>query len=184
MLLATYALLTLSVEQKKERKFIETIQQYLRDYAQTPQEIDPECLKLQLDELTAFAETRHKRKIDKCLAPALRKATRDADPVLDDLQSLSRVGSNILRCVRKRLRLALGNGSAQIKLLCRVMERYCQNLLERLTKEEQELMPLAQRVISSDEWFTIGTMFLSHDAKYAEIRRQEHHGAHAPALNA
>jgi hemerythrin-like domain-containing protein len=171
MLLATYALLTLSAEQKKERTFIETILQYLRANQEKPQEIDPECLKSQLDELTQFAETRHKRKIEGCLMPALRKATRDADSVLADLQSLNRAGSNMLRSVRKRLRRAFGQGAAHMKLLCRSMERYCQNLLDRLTKEEEELMPLAQRVISSDDWFTIGTMFLTHDANYDELKR-------------
>ncbi len=177
MLLATYALLALSVEQKKERTFIETILRYLRANAHKPQEIDPDCLKSQLDELTLFAEARHKRKIEGCLMPALRKATHDADPVLAELQSLNRAGSNMLRSVRRRLRRAFGHGATHMKLLCRSMERYCQNLLDRLTKEEQELMPLAQRVISSDEWFTIGTMFLSHDANYNEVKRlaQPHH---------
>lgn len=174
MLLATYAFVTLSVEQKKERSFIETILRYLRANAQQPQEIDPGCLKSQLDELTLFAESRHKRKIEGCLMPALRKATRDADPVLADLQSLNRAGSNMLRSVRRRLRRAFGHGAAHMRMLCRSMERYCQNLLDRLTKEEQELMPLAQRVISSDQWFAIGTMFLSHDANHDEVKRLAH----------
>lgn len=171
MLTATYALLTLSVEQNKERSFISRILHYLRSNAAKPEEIDPARLQLQLDELTRFAESRHQHKVDACLIPAVRKATSEAAPLLADLESLSRNGSKMLRSVHRRMRLAFVHGSAHIKLLCRTMERYCQNLLARLTKEEQELLPLAQRVISSEEWFTIGTMFLSDDAGHEERTR-------------
>lgn len=171
MLIATYAMLTLSVEQKKERSFISRILHYLRTNAAKPQEIDPGCLKSQLDELTRFAESRHKRKVEGCLIPAVRQATTEGDPLLADLESLSRLGSTMLRSVRRRLRLAFVRGDAHIKLLCHTMERYCQNLLERLAKEEQELMPLAQRVISSEQWFSIGRAFLSHDAGEDERKR-------------
>jgi len=38
-------------------------------------------------------------------------------------------------------------------------------LPRRLAKEEEELLPLAQRVISSEEWFAIAAQFLSLDAE-------------------
>jgi hemerythrin-like domain-containing protein len=171
MLIATYALLTLAVEQKKERSFISRIQQYLQTNAGKPQEIDPACIESQLDELTRFAESRHQRKVEGCLMPAVREATREAGPLLADLESLSRVGSDMLRSVRQCLHRAFRHGVAHITLLCRTMDLYCQNLLERLAKEEQELLPLAQRVISNEVWFAIGTMFLSHDAGHDERNR-------------
>ncbi|MET3132017.1 hemerythrin-like domain-containing protein [Oxalobacteraceae bacterium GrIS 1.11] len=171
MLIATYAVLTLSVEQKKERAFITRILQYLRSYARKPQEIDPLRLQTQLNELARFAEARHQHKVEDCLMPAVREATDEADLLLADLENLNRVGGNMLRSTRRRLQLAFGKGTAQIKMLCSTLERYCRNLLERLTKEEQELLPLAQRVISSEQWFAIGATFLSHDAGHDERKR-------------
>ncbi len=171
MLIATYALTTLSVEQKKERSFISRLQQYLQANAGKPQKIDPARIKSQLDELTRFAESRHQRKVEGCLMPAVRKATREADPLLADLEFLSRVGSDMLRSVHQCLHRVFRHGAAQLAHLCHMMELYCQNLLERLTKEEQELLPLAQRVISSEAWFAIGTTFLSHDAGHEERNR-------------
>jgi len=53
--------------------------------------------------------------------------------------------------------------ATQGKFLCRTIDLYCQNLLKRLDKEEQELLPLAQKVISSEEWFEIGSKFLAQD---------------------
>ncbi len=172
MLTATYALLTLSVEQKKERNFISSILHYLHINAANPHHIDPACLQSQLHELTQFAESRHKRKVERCVIPAVRKATDEATPLLEDLEALSRIGSSMLRFVRRSLRRALVSGFEHIEHLCRTMQRYCLNLLERLAKEEEHLLPLAQRVISHEEWFCIGTRFMSDDARHEWRRRQ------------
>jgi hemerythrin-like domain-containing protein len=171
MLTATYALMTLSVEQKKERSFVSRILHYLQANAAQPDRIDPVQLKSQLDELTRFAEARHKHKLEVCIIPAVREASADAAPLLADLDSLSRTGSKMLRTLRRRLRLAFAHGSVHIHGLCRTMQRYCENVLARLAKEEQELLPLAQRVVSSERWFTIGTTFLSDEAGYVERSR-------------
>lgn len=171
MLITTYVLLTLSVEQKKERSFIAHIRNYLLANAGKQQEIDPAHLQAQLDELAGFAETRHRHKLERCLMPAVRLASAEATPLLADLELLGRTGGNMLRSVRRRLHQAFAEGGEQLQMLCRTLERYCQNLLERLAKEEQELLPLARRVISNEQWFAIGAMFLSHDAGDAERQR-------------
>ncbi len=163
MLTATYVLLTLSIEQKKERHFISRLLQYVQSKARKPQEIDPVFIQAQLEELTTFAEARHQHKLEACLMPAVRNAGCDCGTVLSDLESLSRLGSAMLSAVRKCLRRAMRRSATQGKFLCRTVDLYCQNLLKRLDKEEQELLPLAQRVISSDEWFEIGSMFLAQE---------------------
>lgn len=169
MLTATYVLLTLSIEQKKERHFISRLLQHVQSIARKPQEIDPVFIESQLNELTRFAEARHQRKVEACLMPAVRNASRDAGPLLADLESLSRLGNAMLRAVRKCLRRAMRRSATQGKFLCRTIDLYCHNLLKRLDKEEQELLPLAQRVISSDDWFEIGSMFLLQDQKEARL---------------
>jgi hypothetical protein len=173
MLIATYALSTFSVEQKKERSFIGRIQHTLHAHAGKLQEIDPLRLESDLDQLSRFSESRHQRRVADCLMPAVRRATRDAQPLLGDLETLHGdletlrdTGSALLLHLRRSLRPAFVNGS--IKQLCSSMERYCQNLLQRLAKEEQELLPLARRVMSSADWFAVGSTLLSHDARRAE----------------
>ncbi len=163
MLTATYVLLTLSIEQKKERHFISRLLQHVQSVTRQRQDIDPALIESQLNELTRFAEARHQRKVEACLMPVLRTASRDAGVLLADLESLSRLGGAMLGAARKCLRRAMRRSSSQGKLLCRTIDLYCHNLLKRLDKEEQELLPLARRVISSEQWFTIGSMFLAHD---------------------
>ena len=45
-----------------------------------------------------------------------------------------------------------------------MMELYCQVLLKKLEKEDA-IFALAQRLVPSDQWFAIGTQFLSLDAE-------------------
>jgi hemerythrin-like domain-containing protein len=172
MLTATYVLLTLSIEQKKERHFISRLLHHVQTMARKPQELDPVYIGSQLDELTRFAEARHQRKVEVCLMPAVRNATGDAGPLLADLESLSRLGKTMLAAVRKCLRRALRRGAVHGIFLCRTIDMYCQNLLQRLDKEERELLPLAQRVIRSEEWFEIGSMFLTQDETDGTAGRQ------------
>ncbi|MFT5643254.1 MAG: hypothetical protein ACI83P_000799 [Janthinobacterium sp.] len=168
MLIATYALSTFSVEQKKERSFIRSIQQYMQT---NWQHLDPLRLESHLNALTRFSESRQQRRVAGALMPAVRRATRDADLLLADLDTLRRAGCELLRLVRRSLRCALS--ALQIETLRQSMERYCQNLLQRLAKEEQELLPLARRVMSSDDWFALGSTLLSHDASGDKAPGQE-----------
>jgi hemerythrin-like domain-containing protein len=171
MLTATYALLTLSVEQKKERNFISRLLLHVRAVSNKPHAIDAAFLTSQVDELTKLAESLHQRKVEHCLVPALRHASADAAPLLADMQSLSSLGSVMLSSVRKRLRRVAPQGIRQVKFLCRALDQYCQNLLARLEMEELQLLPLARRVVSNEAWFKIGTTFLDHDATRNEERR-------------
>ena len=76
MLTATYVILSLSVEQKKERQFISRLLQTVQSVRRRPQEIDPATIESQLKQLTSFAEARHQRKVEACLMPAVCAAAR------------------------------------------------------------------------------------------------------------
>lgn len=167
MLTATYALLTLSVEQKKERNVISRLLQYVQSMAHRPQSVDADYIAVQVDELIQIAEARHQRKVESVLMPALRRASAEAAPLLADMQSLSSLGGAMLCSVRKRLRRVAPQGRRQVRHLCRAVDQYCHNLLARLEMEERQLLPMAQRLVSSDAWFNIGAMFMAHDGERA-----------------
>ena len=171
MLTATYALLTLSAEQEKTISICSTLQQYFQSASANPQGIDPDSLEPVLNQLAQFDESCHRRKVELYVIPALRRATRDGDSLLAELESLSSLGVSILSAIRERFAQAFAQGIVQIKELCSSMERYCLSLLQRLAKEKAELMPLAQRVITSEEWFAIGAKFLSLDAENYECKK-------------
>jgi hypothetical protein len=102
--------------------------------------------------------------VEKYVIPAIREATREADSLLEELDTLSSQGMRILRNVRAALRSAFEQGAANIEELCRAMELYCSKLRKRLAREE-ELFRIAQRVISGDQWFAIASCFLTQDSR-------------------
>lgn len=162
MLTATYSLIALSVEQNNARCNLSALQHSIENSALP--EADRPALEATLDKFTRFDEECHKRKVEMYLIPALRKATHEADPLLDELESLSKLGLCVLRTVRDRLRHALERGVGMMEELLSSMQLYCNNLLHRLALEE-ELLKIAQRAISSEDWFALAANFLSYDAE-------------------
>jgi hemerythrin-like domain-containing protein len=166
MLLATYALLTLRIEQKRERASIQELQDCLA-HAPHPDAFDSAALATRSERLSEFAESRHQRRLENGLFPALRAASIEAGESLRTLEHLGRVGLRILPRMRSVLRPGACLGQQQIGRACALVQAYCQNLLERLACEEDVLLPLAERVLHSEVWFKVGTEFLMQDAERA-----------------
>lgn len=167
MLTATYSLLSLSVEQKSVHKLLSSIQQLVQDSWAGKRCIDPPIpiLESVISQLTKLDEFFRQRKLEIYVIPAIRKATQEADSLLIELESLNAIGLGILESVRQQVRQGFNQSVTEVKTLYSSIELYCNHLFRRLSKEEDELLPLAQRVISSGEWFSIGIQFLSIDTE-------------------
>lgn len=163
MLVATYALLTLMLEQKCERTSIRQVQECLVQPADASH-FDRAALALRAEQLILFAESRHQLRLETSLLPALREASGDAVIALRTHDDLGRAGRKMLPRIRAVLRPTALPGRRQIALACRTVQAYCQNLIDRLACEEELLLPLAQRVLPSDAWFKMGAEFLLQDA--------------------
>jgi hypothetical protein len=164
MLLATYALLTLKIEQKQERASI----QHLQDCLVQPsscEHFDGAALAARSEALIRFAESTHQRRLDHVLCPALRARSNEASESLRRLEHLCRLGREIVPGLRWVLRPGVCLGQQQIAGAYELVHAYCQNLLERLACEEDFLLPLAERVLPAEVWFSVGTDFLEQDAQ-------------------
>lgn len=182
MLTVTYALVTISVEQKKARGMLSVLQQQIERSAREVKSADRSCFESVLYQLVQFDEACRWRNIERYVIPTLQRVSREADALVAELDALSNKAEGILRSIRGRSWLAFEQGDG-IGELYRSMEQYCHSLCQRLSKEENELLPIAQRVISSEEWFDIAAQFISHDA---EVHAHKHSSAppmpmHAPA---
>lgn len=166
MLLATYALLTLTIEQKCERLLIEALQHGLAPPLNVAQ-VNCAALSARSEALILLAESRHQLRLENTLFPALREASGEAALALSALEKLGCAGRKMLPRLRAVLRPAASASPHRIKRACRTVQAYCHNVLERLACEEALLLPLAQRLLSSDVWFTVGTEFLRQDAERA-----------------
>lgn len=164
MLTATYAMLNLSVEQEHARTLIAQIQQFCRHCSAGLRDTNLPDLKSVASQLTQFDESGHRRKVEMHVIPAIRSATREADPLFAELESLNAQDDSILTSLKALLSLSVDQWMVKLKELCCLMELHCQVLLKKLEKEDA-LFALAQRLLPSEQWFAIGTQFLSLDAE-------------------
>jgi hemerythrin-like domain-containing protein len=77
---------------------------------------------------------------------------------------------NIIRWVYEKIQFSADQSDIDLIELFSSIERYCKNLFERLTKEEDELFPIARRFLSFDKWFAIAEKCLCEDAKNMDDR--------------
>ena len=174
MLTATYTLVALSVEQTNMRVSLHAVQQlvqksYARQSALTEGQADYVC-----DTLRQLYEGCQGRKLDRFLLPALRRAGAGAEPLLVELDMLSRSAAESLGAACRLASSAIDD-EGLVDAFCMAVERFCAALALRFDREERELFPIARGAIAGDAWFAVGKQMLAHDAY-----REEHRGRTPP----
>jgi len=179
MLTATYSLVAIRAEQDKAHRLLFRLQQYIHSGWQSLRNLDFAVLESAFNKMLHFDNYCRGRKVELYLVPAIRRVTREADALLAELESLSTAGAEMIRLARSQLANVFETGGAAAHEACRSIDQYCFSLQARLRKEDAELFPLARRVLSIEEWFSIAAQFLSDDGGGG--RHQRHslpfHGA-------
>ncbi|HEX7642527.1 MAG TPA: hypothetical protein VF472_10025 [Burkholderiaceae bacterium] len=163
MLTLTYALVALSVEQRKVKGRVLELQQEIQLERKQRLLSNQAHIEFLVSQFIKLDEACRSRNIELYVLPAIRAATTEADSLLADIDALTLMGRITLKTVHARLRQATARGSFELDYLCDSLQQYCQDMLKRLELEESQVLPLAQRVISSDEWFDIAARFISSD---------------------
>jgi len=164
MLTSTYALVALSVEQTSIRKNLTAFRNSVSNSGNDRQTTDQASLKSLLNKINRLHQRCHWRKVDIYLIPAIRKATKQADLLLAELESLNLLGLSVLRSIRDRLQPAIRHSAVKFEELCASVELYCNTMLKKMEKEDRELFAVARHAIPSEQWFEMAQQFLVHDA--------------------
>lgn len=173
MLTATYSIIALKVEQRKARWTFSSIQRHILygiRHLRAAGGVDLEAL---LNRLAQFEQYCHRRKVEVFVIPALRKLTREADALLDELEELSKTSIDLLCSVREKLQQWLRSGATLVDDICVSLEQCCASFYRRLVREE-ELVALAERVIPPEEWFGIAKCFLYEDGRALRLKEPVH----------
>jgi len=180
MLTYTYALVTLTVEQKKARQLLTELRERFQHCDCGERCTRQQCFERTLQRLIRFDASSHRRNVELYLIPAVRAAEPGASALIDELDALSAASARILEHVCERIEFAAAGQDHAFRELCGAMQCYCDNLLERLDREERELFPLARRVLSQDGWFHLASQFISHSEELQRV----HHASQPPARRA
>ena len=112
--------------------------------------------------IDAFPERFHHPKEDQYLFRHLRKRHPDAAPTLDRLDSEHRSGAEKIRTLEQALTRYQQGGATEFARFAAAVESYAHFHWNHMRVEEQEILPLAQKYLTADDWATIDAAFLGH----------------------
>lgn len=163
MLTATYSLVAIAAEQDNARSMLSRVRQYLQATWKGFQNMDFTFLETAFNKLTKVDTYCRSRKLELYVIPSLRNMSREAEALVCELESLSNKGAGLIRLVRDQLVAAFDMSAVKVNAIYAAMEHYCNYLLIRLEREEKELIPLARRLLSIEDWFNIAAQFLAEE---------------------
>jgi len=143
--------------------------QVLRNAGPQGQDLDPKLLRAMLYYLEVFPERVHHPKEEQYLFAAIRRRTHDADDVLVALAREHEEGEQAIRSLEQALLRYEQGGAAEFEPLREALTRFVAGYREHLRKEEQEVMPIAQRVLGDTEWAELNAEWAAHHDPLAGI---------------
>lgn len=170
MLTATYTLVALSVEQASVRVSLQSLQKvlynnFVQQRALSAGQVDYAC-----ETLRRVYDNCHWRKIEEFLIPAIHRATHEADQLLLELNRLTGAAAKAMGDIAERFAGLSVDSAERVAEFCAAVDAFCDALLQRLSREEKELFPVARAVISGEAWFSIAHKMLAHEAYVAETK--------------
>ena len=150
---------------------------------------DFDVLRAMLFYVDEFPEKRHHRKESELLFPKLRARTPLSRDLLDQLDYEHGRGERSIRDLEHALLAFEMMGEPRRQPFEEAAERYVAFYLGHMALEEKEILPLAQRVLTADDWADLDEAFLAnqdpltgHDPQpdYRQLFTRILHAAPAP----
>jgi len=150
--------------------------------------VDPRVFRAMLYYLDVFPEREHHPKEEALLFARIRARTHEGDAVLDELAREHESGARAIRELEQALVRLEEGGEAEFPAFGAAVDRFIGAYREHMRKEEGQVMPLAQRVLTPADWSEIEAAFAAHrdplggvpDRDYDALFRRIVHLAPAP----
>ncbi|MDM0046782.1 hemerythrin domain-containing protein [Variovorax dokdonensis] len=134
---------------------------------------DFETLRAMLFYLDEFPEKRHHRKESALLFPKLRARTPISRELLDKLDDDHERGERKIRNVEHALLAFEMLGESRRQPFETAIERYVDFYMAHMALEEREILPLAERVLTEEDWIELDRAFLSNRDALAGAEPEE-----------
>ncbi|NEX62040.1 hypothetical protein [Noviherbaspirillum galbum] len=180
MLTATYSLVAISAEQDTARSILHRLQQHIQNVWHSVHNIDLAFLGSCFEKVFQFDDFCRRRKLEVHVIPALKRVTREADDLIDQLDALGAASLVFVRSTFEHFKKVVDLGTARAHEMVTAMELYTGEMATRLKREEEELFPLMRRSFSVEDWFAIASCFLAEDGgphKGRQISRKPQRGS-------
>lgn len=121
----------------------------------TPQPRDFDALRAIVFYIDEFPERLHHRKESATLFPRLRARSDTANAVLDRLDAEHERGERAIRDLEHDLLAFEQMGAARRQAFMDSLDRYTRFYAEHMRVEETEVLPLAEKMLTDDDWRVI-----------------------------
>lgn len=115
-----------------------------------------------LDYIEAYPDRLHHPKEDEYLFRFLRQRCEAAHSILDELESQHARCADLLGELRQALQASREAG--EVDTLASALEAYAAFLWDHMGKEEDQVLPLAERHLTAEDWQTIDAAFAANRA--------------------
>ena len=120
-----------------------------------------------------FPERMHHPKEDTFLFPRIAARSPDALPLIDALRAEHVQGAQLIRDLEDSLIWFKTHWPGGSELFSALVEDYSRFLWEHMRKEEEQLLPLAQRVLTAEDWRGIKEAFEGNTDPIADLREKD-----------
>ncbi len=135
------------------------------------------ALRAMLFYLDEFPEKRHHRKESELLFPKLRARTPRARSLLDHLDGDHAAGERNIRELEHTLLGFEMLGETRREAFEKAAARYVDFYLSHMSLEEREILPLAEKVLTEEDWAELDLAFLANEDPLAGPHPQPDYAA-------
>ena len=171
----TRALAQLYEEHMSLHAVLHAMSRLVREVREHDRRIDPKVFRAILYYLDVFPEREHHRKEEAHLFSRIRQRTDDANAILDQLACEHEDGERAIRQLEQAFVRYEEHGHGEFPAFAAAVDLYVARYREHMRREEREVMPLAQRVLTPDDWKEIETAFAAHRDPLSGVSAETQH---------
>ncbi len=134
---------------------------------------DLRLLRAMLDYIVVFPERLHHPKESEYLFKTLAERCLSARPLIDELEAEHGRGAALIDGLQDALGQCARDGGAAFAFFAQAAEGYAEFHWHHMAKEEDVLMPLAERHLTAADWERIGAAFRENDNPLRGTRPKE-----------
>jgi len=134
--------------------------------------IDPRVFRAMLYYLDTFSERMHHPKEDQYLFAPLRRLGAGADELIAELEKEHAQGESTLRRVEQCLIRYEEGGEKEFPEFAGEVERFVEGYWDHMSKEEERVFPLAEKLFTRSDWEAIDKAFQANADPLANDRNE------------
>jgi hemerythrin-like domain-containing protein len=123
--------------------------------------------------IDAFPERLHHPKEDQFLFARLSERSPESRPLVEELRAEHVKGAKLVRDLEAALLAFEANWRRGAGAFTAVVETYARFHWDHMRKEEKQLLPLAERDLTAEDWQAIGDAFAGNADPIADLREKD-----------